>query len=102
MAREEPPIIISNGGVAEALADGLIAKDGNEPAYEIILDNVRKLNAKCGDDQKPEWTDRPVAKSLGTGASAKIYWRLASEDNEASDPVGMHGKHPRETGRDAQ
>ncbi len=85
----KPPIIISNGGVAEELARGLEPAAGEKgEAWEIIMRNVKKLNKKAT-DKEPVF---PVAKRLGGGPlDPGIIWRLSNEN-----------KHPQETGVDAQ
>ncbi len=102
MAAEEPPIIISNGGVAEALAEGLIAKKGDkrEP-YKIILDNVAALNKRCNTRNK-DYGVRPVGRSLRKGAGARIYWRLAREVSKLKHASSNARIRSYETGRDAQ
>ncbi len=86
----KPPIIISNGGIAEELARGLEPGSGEneKQAWKIIMRNVKDLNKKATDDDPPF----PVAKSLKGGKTDPgIIWRLSDED-----------KHTRETGADAQ
>jgi len=87
MAR--PPIIISNGGIAEELARGLEPGPGEneKQAWKIIMRNVKELNKRAIKEERPF----PVAKSLHKdNDEAKIIWRLTGEN-----------KHPHETGADA-
>jgi len=87
MAR--PPIIISNGGIAEELANGLVPGPGEneKQAWKIIMRNVKDLNKRAKDEDQPF----PVAKSLSDEPDkAKIIWRLSNEE-----------KHERETGVEA-
>ena len=81
-----PPIIISNGGVAEELAVGLKPTDPNEKreAWKIILDNVDRLNQKATNNA----ADRPVARRLrqpDPARSPRIYWRLANENKHSDE-----------------
>jgi len=87
MAR--PPIIISNGGIAEELARGLEPATGvRGEAWEIIMRNVEGLNQRVNGKKRPY----PVAMSLFEERSeARIIWRLSDEK-----------EHPRETGAGAR
>ena len=98
MAR--PPIVISNGGIADALAEGLIPGDDKSAqtpsaAALIILANVNGLNGRGPTDNPP------VAKSL-SGSNKKseprIYWRL---EDEAPYSPGQ-GSSAKELGLEAQ
>ena len=72
----QPPIIISNGGMASALTEGLVPKNNpNGDPADVIMANVRKLNQKAREDA----SDRPVAGMLKAGKDAKVLWRLANE-----------------------
>jgi len=85
----KPPIIISNGGIAEELAKGLVPGPGEneKQAWKIIMRNVKELNKKAT-DRKPVF---PVAKSLkGGDTDPGIIWRLSNED-----------EHTQEIGEDA-
>ena len=85
MAR--PPIIISNGGIAEELARGLEPGPGEneKQAWKIIMSNVENLNKRAKDEKPPF----PVAKSLSDKhGEARIIWRLSNEqahEHETSD-----------------
>ena len=82
MAAEEPPVIISNGGVAEELAKDLAPADPRDRrlAYQIIMDNIRELNKRCQDTTDPL---RPVGRKINPAKkparSTRVYWRLANE-----------------------
>jgi len=89
MAR--PPIIISNGGIAEELARGLEPGSGEKgkQAWEIILDNVERINKRYK-TKGPE--PKPVAMSLENYKDARIYWRLENEDEYPDYETGA-GAH---------
>ena len=78
----KPPIIISNGGIAEELAKDLRPADPNDPrkeAYKIILDNVEKMNDLVSGKNSGN-LPLPVAMSLSEQhGPARIYWRLSNE-----------------------
>ena len=87
MAR--PPIVISNGGMAESLAYGLKVADSTDTRepYEIILANVENMN-KPG--AKNNGLGPPVAKSLSgrnRDNSPRIYWRFEMEDEYPKNAV---------------
>lgn len=85
----KPPVIISNGGIAEELAKGLIPASGEneKKAWKIIMRNVKELNEKAVHDIDPF----PVARSLhGDPEDPAILWRLSNEK-----------EHLKETGKDA-
>ena len=84
-----PPIIISNGGIAEELARGLEPGSGEKEkqAWKIIMRNVKELNQRAIKEEPPF----PVAKSLhGNYPEARIIWRLSNE-KEHPHEVALHG-----------
>ncbi len=97
MAR--PPIVISNGGIAEALTIDLVPKTGDSRSVEkIIMDNVANLNLRQPGSQPPA----PVAKSLSgsnKNSEPRIYWRL---EGEAVYTPTIPGSKAKEIGLDAQ
>lgn len=99
MAR--PPIVISNGGMAEALADGLKPEDTNDTRkpYEIILENVNKMNIPGAGNNG---LGSPVAKTLSgrnRDNDPRIYWRFENEDEyQKTNP----GSQVKELGLEAQ
>lgn len=84
------PIIISNGGIAEELAKGLVPATGvRGKAEEIILRNVEELNERM--NKKKTLGPRPVAMSLEYPARARIYWRLDNEEEHENETgAGAH------------
>jgi hypothetical protein len=76
MAR--PPIIISNGGVAEALATGI-----NDPQAEAkIIANVKKLNERSKENHSG-FKQRPIVREIISDVKKEdpsILWCLADED----------------------
>ncbi len=79
----KPPIIISNGGIAEELARGLEPATGEKgEAWEIILNNVDRINKRVK-TKGPQ--PRPVAMSLDYPADARIYWRLEDENEDLNE-----------------
>lgn len=80
----KPPIIISNGGVAEELARGLVpgSDEKGKQAWEIILDNVDRINKRV---RTKGLGPKPVAMSLESPADARIYWRLEDEDEDSNE-----------------
>lgn len=85
----KPPVIISNGGIAEELARGLEPATGEKgKAWEIILGNVDRINKRYK-TKGPE--PKPVAMSLDSPADARIYWRLDyEEENDNETGAGAH------------
>ena len=96
MAR--PPIVISNGGMASALTQGLKPEDPNDSrsADQIILENVETMNARG------PGSDPPVAKTLSgrnRDNNPRIYWRFEMEESyQKKNP----GKGIEEIGIEAQ
>ena len=76
MAR--PPIIISNGGVAEVLAQGI-----NDPQAEAkIIANVKELN-KRSKETHTKFNQRPIVREILSNVKKEdptILWCLADED----------------------
>lgn len=68
-----PPIIISNGGILEALLDGITEKS----IGGIIKENIETLNEKAKGNKK----DRPIARMIESKhkQDPKILWCLANE-----------------------
>ncbi len=74
------PIVISNGGMASALTNGLEANAENKDKSpeEIILANVVSMNNRGPND------DPPVAKTLSgrnRDNNPRIYWRFEMEES---------------------
>ena len=97
MAR--PPIVISNGGIASKLTDGLIVatdpitEEQKIAAVAHITNNIDSLNGQTG-------LDSPVAKSLSGSNKLnepRIYWRL-----EGDDEYQKQGSKAKEIGLEAQ
>ncbi len=84
MAR--PPIIISNGGVIDLLAEGCANKSENEVADQI-KDNVARLNVEEKDGYK---TKVVVIKKAG-GNTPCLYWRLSSDQDTHFPGHGKEG-----------
>jgi hypothetical protein len=96
----KPPIIISNGGIADALTEGLEAIDQTKEAHAVLMDNVRKMN-KLVLDRKTNDPKYPVVRKLKEDADqigkksqrgggnpdldAVVLWRLKGEDDEYED-----------------
>jgi hypothetical protein len=76
MAR--PPVIISNGGVAGALATGI-----NDPQAEAkIINNIKDLNKRSRENH-PEFEKRPIVREIISNVKKEdpsILWCLADED----------------------
>ncbi len=82
MAR--PPIVVSNGGVLDNLANGL--KSNTElSVVEQIKENIKQLNKRShGQGQNPqsEYKERSIIRMIESQHrdDPKILWCLASED----------------------
>ena len=101
MAR--PPIVISNGGMASALTEGLEPnaenKGKNLSREDIILDNVIKMNSPGAGNNE---LGPPVAKTLSGSNKLnepRIYWRF--EDENEYQPT-KPGSKAEELGLEAQ
>lgn len=79
MAR--PPIIISNGGILQALLDGITVKNLNQITVkgieDTIMGNIANLNEKASGNK----IDRPIARRIESKnkKDPKILWCLANE-----------------------
>ena len=85
----KPPVIISNGGIAEELAKGLEPGSGEKEklAWKIILRNVNNLNQRAINEEAPF----PVARSLEDNfPDAKIYWRLSNDTPHSQETPDAH------------
>ncbi|MCK4825130.1 hypothetical protein KA005_55795 [bacterium] len=85
----KPPIIISNGGIAEELAKGLkpATGDNEKDAWKIIMRNVKELNQRKAKGE----SSYPVAKSLSEEhGEARIIWRLSDEKEHPHETADAH------------
>ena len=70
MAR--PPIIISNGGIADKLAMGCGTKTTDELVANKIMDNIRDL-------KEDETVAMIIKNKNGQSVTPCLYWRLSTD-----------------------
>ena len=76
-----PPIIISNGGVIDALTNGL-SSTTKLTVIEQLKDNVKKLNTRSN-ERNEKFSSRPIIREIISSEKKEdptILWCLADED----------------------